>query len=148
MHLLSCLLLLCTLLAAYVNLEVKVFYAKVASVTNRNPRMNIRILLGDFIAVSSCNWVGCLLFALARELNASNGNSLLLQDFANLQKLKPSVSCTSDPTRIAGQSTWPGRSAFVVSTSWGILQNYRICRSVEFRGTDHRTVVATPGSTT
>lgn len=55
MHLLSCLLLLCTLLAAYVNLEVKVFYAKVASVTNRNPRMNIRILLGDFIAVSSCN---------------------------------------------------------------------------------------------
>ena len=133
-------------------LDVKeMFYAKLTSVADRCPRRDIRIVLGDFNAVSGCDRAGYEMSVGPHGSGADAGseNSLLFRDFARSQKLRISGSWYQrpDPHRWTWYSD-AGNAAkeidhILVSTRWRILQNCRVYRSAEFCGTDHRLVVAT-----
>ena len=81
-------------------LDVKeMFYAKLASVSDRCPRRDIRIVLGDFNAVSSCDRGGYEMSVGPHGSGADAGseNSLLFRDFTRSPKLRISGSWYQHP---------------------------------------------------
>ena len=89
-----------SLIAVYAPTDVhktdvkEAFYAKLASVADDCPRRDIRIVLGDFNAVSGCDRAGYEMSVGPHGSGAdpSSGNSLLLRDFARSQKMRISGS--------------------------------------------------------
>ncbi|MCT5353420.1 hypothetical protein LZK34_32860, partial [Pseudomonas aeruginosa] len=79
-----------SLIAVYAPTDVhktdvkEAFYAKLASVADDCPRRDIRIVLGDFNAVSGCDRAGYEMSVGPHGSGAdpSSENSLLLRDFA------------------------------------------------------------------
>ena len=130
--------------------EVKeMFYAKLASVADGCPRRDIRLVLGDFNAVSGCDRAGFEMSVGPHGSGAENENSYLLRDFARSQRLRIAGSWYQRPD--LHRWTWYSDAGnavkeidhILISTRWRILQNCRVFRSAEFCGTDHRLVVAT-----
>ena len=146
-----------SLIAVYAPTDVskpdvkEMFYAKLASVTDSCPRRDIRVVLGDFNAVSGCDRAGYEMSVGPHGSGAdtSSENSLLLRDFARSQRLRIAGSWYQRPD--LHRWTWYSDAGnatkeidhILVSTRWRILQNCRVFRSAEFCGTDHRLVVAT-----
>ena len=79
-----------SLIAVYAPTDVskpdvkEMFYAKLASVVDSCPQRDIRIVLGDFNAVSGCDRVGYKMSVSPHGsgVDAGSENSLLLRDFA------------------------------------------------------------------
>ena len=146
-----------SLIAVYAPTDVhktdvkEAFYAKLASVADDCPRRDIRIVLGDFNAVSGCDRAGYEMSVGPHGSGAdpSSENSLLLRDFARSQKMRISGSWYQRSN--SHRWTWYSDTGTVakeidhilVSTRWRILQNCRVYRSADFCGTDHRLLVAT-----
>ncbi|XP_069985543.1 craniofacial development protein 2-like [Penaeus vannamei] len=117
-------------------LDVKeMFYSKLALVSDRWPRRDIRIVLGDFNVVSGCDRAGYEMSVSPRGSGADTGseNSYFIRDFALSQKLRISGSC--DAGNVAKEI-----DHILVSTCW---RNCRVYRSAEFCGNDHRLGVTT-----
>ncbi|XP_069977429.1 uncharacterized protein [Penaeus vannamei] len=94
-----------SLIAVYAPTDVckldmkKMFYAKLVSVSDRCPRCDIRIVLGDFNAVSGCDRAGYEMSVSPHGSGTDTGseNSLLSRDFAKSQKLRISGSWYQRP---------------------------------------------------
>ena len=79
-----------SLIAVYAPIDIckldvkEMFYAKLASVTDSCPRRDIRIVLGDFNAVSGCERAGYEMSLGPHGTGVDTGseNSLLFRDFA------------------------------------------------------------------
>ena len=132
--------------------EVKeMFYAKLTSVADGCPKRDIRLVLGDFNAVSGCDRAGYEMSVgpHGSGTDTGSGNSLLLRDFARSQRMRIAGSWYQRPD--LHRFTWYSDAGnaikeidhILVSTRWRILQNCRVFRSAEFCRTDHRLVVAT-----
>ncbi|XP_069987690.1 uncharacterized protein [Penaeus vannamei] len=92
----------------------EIFYAKLISVSDRCPRRDVRIVLGNFNALSGCDRAGY-------EMSRSHLHRWY-----------------SDAGNAAKEIDY-----IFISTRWKILQNCRVYRSPEFCSTDRRLVVAT-----
>ena len=146
-----------SLIAVYAPTDVskpeakEMFYAKLASVVDSCPQRDIRLVLGDFNAVSGCDRAGYEMSVgpHGSGVDAGSENSHLFRDFARSQRLRIAGSWHQRPD--LHRWTWYSDAGnavkeidhILVSTRWRILQNCRVFRSAEFCGTDHRLVVAT-----
>ena len=123
--------------------EVKeMFYAKLTSVADGCPKRDIRLVLGDFNAVSGCDRAGYEMSVgpHGSGTDTGSGNSLLLRDFARSQRMRIAGSWYQRPD--LHRFTWYSNAGNAikevdhihVSTRWRILQNCRVFRSAEFCG--------------
>ena len=83
------------------------FYAKLASMVDSCPRRDIRIVLGDFNAVSGCDRAGYEMSVSPHGSGVHTGseNSLLFRDFARSQKLRISGSWDQRPDALVRGSS-------------------------------------------
>ncbi|XP_069989707.1 uncharacterized protein [Penaeus vannamei] len=136
-----------SLIAVYDVIEM--FYTKLASVADSCPRRDIRIVLGDFNAVSGCDRAGYEMSVGPHGSGADIGseNSFLSRDFVKSQKLRISGSWYQHPDpqcwtwyNDAGNAT---KEIDQIPISTRSLQNYRVYRSTKLCGNNHRLVVTT-----